>query len=123
MSIYNSVDIVYMTAAWSHIRQIDTISYFDISFKYLNYLQTRFLPMDLNIFVKPLDGFPCSKLYGIISICSCAASWQFADLTHMGLPMFTHLMHMGFDRLDHIPLITLLDGFSPFEILWNCLFV
>ena len=41
-----------------------------------------------HIFLKPLGGFSCFKvLWNCLSSCSCATSWSFAHLTHMGFAL------------------------------------
>ena len=39
--------------------------------------------------------FLCSKFYGIAWACSCALSWSFAHLPHMGLPRVQKLVKFG----------------------------
>ena len=60
----------------------------------------------LHISLRPLDWFS-PKFYGIVSICICVSGCPFDPYG---------LVH----RLECIYL-KLLDGFSLFEVLWNCL--
>ena len=47
-----------------------------------------------------LMDFLDSKFCGIAQACSCALSWSFAHLTHMGLPMGQKLVKFGTNRVQ-----------------------
>ena len=57
-----------------------------------------------------LMDFLHSKFCGIVQACSCAPSWSFAHLPHMGLPMGQKLVKFGTNWVQ-----TLQKAY-----LWNC---
>ena len=77
----------------------------------LSHLLNMGLPMGHNTYLKlllVLKEFYC-PICRIVS--TCAISWSFTHVTHMGLPM----VGCPFNPF------TLGHGFSPLEVLWNCL--
>ena len=59
-----------------------------------------------------------------LSVCGCATSWSFAHLPHVCLPMSMSHKLVKFGTTPHFvePIyMKPQDGFTPFELLWNCL--